>query len=335
MNICEKTGVQSGLKTEGIPVLVITAPTATGKTELLKRLFADDSLSSMAGKAEIISADSMQVYKGLDIGTAKPDESFLSHLPHHLIDICSPDYQFGAGEFVSAADNLCREIWSRQKMPVVCGGTTFYIKSFLYGLPPTPECNAAVRHELERRIKEEGAAVLWQELRGLDPESAEKIHVNDEYRIKRALEICLSTGKTRSDFEVPQKLRPGLKFCIIKLERPRDELYRRIDRRVDEMFALGLADEFAGISKAGFKSSDPGMQAIGYREFFMVDEAALGKEKYLEEVCALIKKDTRHYAKKQLTFFRSMPDGTSFSMNDTDAIRQKIECFFSVNLQNT
>ena len=328
----DKTGVQSNEKAEGIPVLVITAPTATGKTELLETLFADNSSSPLAGKAEIISADSMQVYKGLNIGTAKPDASFRSHLPHHLIDICSPDFQFGAGEFVSAADALCQDIWSRRKIPVVCGGTTFYIKSFLYGLPPTPECNAAVRHELERRMKEEGAEVLWQELRGLDPESAGKIHVNDEYRIKRALEICLSTGKTRSDFEVPEKLRSGFNFCINKLERPREDLYNRIDRRVDQMFDLGLADEFAGISEAGFKSSDPGMQAIGYREFFMADAAALGKDKYLEEVRELIKKDTRHYAKKQLTFFRSMPDGEAFSMDNPEAIKQKIECFFSVNL---
>ena len=320
----DKTGVQSGEKTEGIPVLVITAPTATGKTELLETLFADNSSSLLAGKAEIISADSMQVYKGLDIGTAKPDASFRSHLPHHLIDICSPDFQFGAGEFVSAADSLCHDIWNRHKIPVVCGGTTFYIKSFLYGLPPTPECNAAVRHELERRMKEEGAEVLWQELRGLDPESAEKIHVNDEYRIKRALEVCLSTGKKRSDFEVPEKLRSGFNFCIIKLERSREDLYNRIDRRVDQLFALGLADEFAGVRRAGYKSSDPGMQAIGYREFFM--------ESDIESVKELIKKDTRHYAKKQLTFFRSMPDGFSFSMDNPEEIKQKIEGFFSVNL---
>ncbi len=320
----DKTGVQSGEKAEGIPVLVITAPTATGKTELLETLFADNSSSLLAGKAEIISADSMQVYKGLDIGTAKPDASFRSHLPHHLIDICSPDYQFGAGEFVSAADSLCKDIWNRRKIPVVCGGTTFYIKSFLYGLPPTPECNAAVRHELERRMKEEGAEVLWQELRGLDPESAEKIHVNDEYRIKRALEVCLSTGKKRSEFEVPEKLRSGFNFCIIKLERSREDLYSRIDSRVDQMFELGLADEFAGIRASGFNSDAPGMQAIGYREFFM--------ESDIESVKELIKKDTRHYAKKQLTFFRSMPDGFSFSMDNQEEIKQKIECFFSANL---
>ena len=320
----DKTGVQSGEKTEGIPVLVITAPTATGKTELLETLFADNSSSPLAGKAEIISADSMQVYKGLDIGTAKPDASFRSHLPHHLIDICSPDFQFGAGEFVSAADALCHDIWNRHKIPVVCGGTTFYIKSFLYGLPPTPECNAVVRHELERRMKEEGAEVLWQELRGLDPESAEKIHVNDEYRIKRALEVCLSTGKKRSDFVVPEKLRSGFNFCIIKLERSREDLYNRIDRRVDQMLDLGLADEFAGVRRAGYKSSDPGMQAIGYREFFM--------ESDIESVKELIKKDTRHYAKKQLTFFRSMPDGFSFSMDNPEEIKEKIEGFFSVNL---
>ena len=327
-----KAGVQSEEKTESIPVLVITAPTATGKTSLLEELFANDSGSDFAGKAEIISADSMQVYKGLDIGTAKPDGSFCSRLPHHLIDICTPDHQFGSGEFVSYADSLCSNIWKRQKMPVICGGTTFYIKNFLYGLPPVPESNAAVRKELERRIKEEGAEVLWNELKGLDPESALKIHVNDEYRIKRALEVFLSTGKKRSDFEVPSKLRPGYKFCIIKLERPRDVLYDRINRRVEEMFRDGLAEEFEKLMAAGYKKTDPGMQAIGYREFFLVDGEGKARQDYLEEVKEMIKKDTRHYAKKQLTFFRSMPDGEAFSMDNPEAIKQKIECFFSVNL---
>ncbi len=326
MNIVEKAGVQSGKKSESIPVLVITAPTATGKTALLESLFASNAQSNFAGKAEIISADSMQVYKMLDIGTAKPDKSFCEKLPHNLIDICTPDHQFGAGEFVYAADELCREIWERGKLPVVCGGTTFYIKNFLYGLPPTPECNTAVREELDRRMKTEGASVLWQELCGLDPESAAKIHVNDEYRIKRALEVCLSTGKKRSDFEVPSKLRSGFRYCIIKLERPREILYERIDCRVDEMFSLGLVDEFEHVRACGYKKEDPGLQAIGYREFFMVNETAY-REKYLEEVRELIKKDTHHYAKKQQTFFRSLPDGCAFSADDKAGIAQYISDF--------
>ena len=328
MNIVEKAGVQSGKKSESIPVLVITAPTATGKTALLESLFASNAKSHFAGKAEIISADSMQVYKMLDIGTAKPDKSFCERLPHHLIDICTPDHQFGAGEFVYAADELCHKIWEQGKMPVVCGGTTFYIKNFLYGLPPTPECNAAVRDELDRRIKAEGAEVLWNELNALDPESAAKIHVNDEYRIKRALEVCLSTGKKRSDFEVPSKLRDGFRFCVIKLERPREILYERINSRVDEMFSLGLADEFERVRACGYKKEAPGLQAIGYREFFMVEESG-DRAKYLEEVRELIKKDTRHYAKKQQTFFRSLPDGRAFSADDTAGIEQYISDFLS------
>ena len=329
MNIFDKTGVHSGEKSESIPVLVITAPTATGKTALLESLFASDASSFFAGKAEIISADSMQVYKMLDIGTAKPDSSFCARLPHHLIDICTPDHQFGAGEFVYTADALCREIWEKGKLPVVCGGTTFYIKNFLYGLPPTPECNAAVREELERRLKAEGADVLWHELNALDPESAAKIHVNDEYRIKRALEVCLSTGRKRSDFAVPSKLRLGFRFCVIKLERPREVLYERIDRRVDEMFSLGLADEFEKVRACGYKKEDPGLQAIGYREFFMASASEGERGKYLDEVRELIKLDTRHYAKKQLTFFRSLPDGIAFSADDKAGIAQYISDFLS------
>ncbi|MCR4940047.1 MAG: tRNA (adenosine(37)-N6)-dimethylallyltransferase MiaA [Treponemataceae bacterium] len=330
----KKTGVQSEI-TEGIPVLVITAPTATGKTELLADMFASDADSPLAGRAEIISSDSMQVYKGLDIGTAKPDKAFCSRLPHHLIDICSPDYQYGSGEFLSSADSLCLDIWKRGKLPVICGGTTFYVRNFLYGLPAVPESNAAIRQELERRIKNEGSEVLWKELSGLDPESAAKIHVNDEYRIKRALEVYLSTGKKRSDFSVPVRLRQEYKFCIIKLERSREDLYERINKRVDEMFSSGLPDEFFRLISAGYKKSDPAMQAIGYREFFMVSEEGKEKSVYLEEVKDLIKKDTRHYAKKQVSFFRNMPDGESFPMEDLQAVRQKILCFFSSHLEKT
>ena len=322
--------MQSDEKLESIPVLVITAPTATGKTSLLESLFASDAQSPFAGKAEIISADSMQVYKMLDIGTAKPDSSFCERLPHHLLDVCTPDVQFGAGEFVYAADELCQEIWERGKLPVVCGGTTFYIKNFLYGLPPTPECNAAIRQELASRIKIEGAEVLWNELNALDPDSAKKIHINDEYRIKRALEVCLSTGKKRSDFDVPSVLRDRYRFCIIKLERQREELYRRIDFRVDEMFSQGLVREFERVCASGYKNTDPGLQAIGYREFFLVDANNKDKNDYIEEVRELIKKDTRHYAKKQQTFFRSLKDGLSFSAEDKIGIERFITDFVTL-----
>ena len=163
-----------------IPVLVIFAPTATGKTATVGHLFSDNVPSFFSGKAEIINADSMQVYNGLDIGTAKADKEFLSHLPHHLIDVCSPKEQFGSGDFVRLADIACKDIFSRGKIPVVCGGTAFYIKNFIYGLPITPTADEKTRSLLQEKMKNLGAKVLYEELKSVDEISAYRIHINDE-----------------------------------------------------------------------------------------------------------------------------------------------------------
>lgn len=319
-----------------VPVLVVFGPTASGKTALAGSLFALDSrntggggqMDRFKGLAEIISADSMQVYRGMDIGTAKPDAAFLAKLPHHLINLCDPREQFCAGDFVRLADIACAEINSRGKLPVLLGGTAFYIRNFLYGLPETPESDPAIRSQLRDRAVREGLPALWAELQGVDPVSAAHIHIHDEYRIVRALEVYAVTGRPRSSFSLPAAYRAGYRFLVISLERPRDELYRRIDARVDEMFSAGLPDEFRRLLDSGCTASDPGMQAIGYREFFMTDPLFSD----LPAVCAQIQHDTRKYAKRQDTFIRAIPDVVHLPADDFPAIYSTISAFYTAGL---
>ena len=180
---------------------MIFAPTASGKTALTGDLFSPSG-SHFVLNAEVISADSMQVYKYMDIGTAKADPEFCEKIPHHLINLVTPDVQFTVADFLKMADEKCEEIYTRGKLPVVVGGTGFYIRSFLFGLPETPESDENLRNQLKSRIETEGNEILYKELQSVDPESASKIHVNDAYRIVRALEVFYTTGKKRSDFIV-------------------------------------------------------------------------------------------------------------------------------------
>lgn len=280
-----------------IPVIVIFAPTASGKTALTRELFSPSG-SHFLFKAEIISADSQAVYKGMDIGTAKPEPELCLQIPHHLIDILTPDQQFNVSDFVDMADKLCNEIWTRGNIPVVCGGTGFYIRNFLYGVAPTPVSNEKIRAELQQRIKTEGNLKLYKELQQIDPESAAKIHPNDEYRICRALEIYQISGRTRTDYKIVPELRNKFNFTFIILEPPRNLLYDRINKRVDQMFEAGLAKEINLLKSQGYTKDSPGLNAIGYSEWFEFDD----EEKIREE----IKHHSRKYAKKQYTYIRDI-----------------------------
>jgi len=304
-----------------IPVIVLFAPTASGKTALSLKLFGEGSRSFFKGKAELVSADSMQVYRHLDIGTAKPTAAERALLPHHLIDILDYDEQFSVSDFVSMADSLCVDIWKRGKIPLVLGGTGFYVRSFLMGLPDTPESDENIRLSLKKRIQKEGRKALHDELRRLDPFSAEKININDEYRIIRALEVYALSGKPRSSFSAGGSLREGFDFLTLVLERDRKELYERIEKRVDEMFELGLKDEVESLIRDGADSSMPGMKAIGYREWFSGDRnSAEGIEKIRSE----IKHSSRKYAKKQLTFMADIPGAKRIFLGDESASEEKI-----------
>ena len=282
-----------------IPVIVIFAPTATGKTALTLKLFGSGSHSLFKDKAEIISADSMAVYKYMNIGTAKPDKTVLSQIPHHLIDFLEPNFQFSVNEFVRRSDLLCIEIYSRGKIPAIVGGTGFYIRNFLLGLPKTPESNAEIRTQLKNELEKSGIDFMYEKLKLVDNESAQKINKNDAYRILRALEVFYLTGKPRSSFSLSEKLRENYDFFTVILERDRSDLYERIDMRIEQMFSQGLEQEVQSLIEKGFTKDDAGMKAIGYREFFEgFDSPAEIKEK--------IKHDSHKYAKKQYVFMKGI-----------------------------
>lgn len=289
-------------------VVFLFGPTAVGKTECL----AD--LASL--NIEIISADSMQVYRGMNIGTAKPDAGFLKRIPHHLIDIRNPDEQFHAGDFVTEAERLIPGILDKGALPVISGGTAFYFLNFLYGLPEAPPTNRETAETLRREILSGGRERLYEELRRCDPVTAARIPVGDTYRLTRALEVYRSSGRPLSSFLTEPSPRTDYDIKIIELTRPRDELYARINRRVDMMFEQGLADEWRSLCGCGYTSEMPGMKAIGYSEFFLSDDE--------DEVRDLIRRHSRRYAKRQMTFFRKIPNRHLVSPRDTETMRRII-----------
>lgn len=305
-----------------IPVIVLFAPTATGKTALVRTLFGSGSFFRFKGCVEVISADSQAVYKGLDVGTAKPTAEEQDGIPHHLIDIVSPFEQFGLGEFMTEADRLCKEIVLRGHIPLVVGGTGFYIRSFLLGSPQTPQSDPSVREKVFELLSKEGAAALHKRLSLVDEKSADRIHVNDEYRICRALEVYYTCGKPLSSFEMPKKLRDGFDFLTLIAERDKEQLYERINARVDQMFADGLEAELARLKQEGCTAETPAMKAIGYREFF---DASLHTS---AEIRSRIKLDSRKYAKKQITFMRGIPEARKVSADDVETVQNLIEAFF-------
>jgi tRNA dimethylallyltransferase len=255
------------------------------------------------GGVEIINADSMQVYRGMDIGTAKPGRDVLKRLPHRLLDVVDPNQQFNAGEFTRHADRLITEIRRKSGIPLVAGGAAYYLRCFMYGLPAAPAGAPRIRRELKEQLKSRGLSYLRQELEQVDPATAAALDDRDSYRIVRALEVYRTAGKPLSAYPVPREMRKGYRFLCIGLERPREELYRRIDTRVDRMFTLGLADEVRTLISRGYTAADPGMKGIGYREFFEMRKGCLNSS----GLKALIKTNSRRYAKRQMTFFRSIP----------------------------
>lgn len=305
-------------QTENKPqkVVLIFGPTAVGKTEILLEL--------MAGEAEVVSADSLQAYRGLDIGTAKPEPEVLSRLPHHLIDIRDPDEQYNAGEFVAAADRCVGEIASRDRLPVVSGGTPFYLRNFIYGLPQTPPGDPAVRSQIEAEVEAEGADAAHARLARVDPETAARLSPRDNYRIKRALEVYRLTGKKLSCFSVSYSMRDVFDMLLIGFDRPRDELNRRIELRVNGMFQRGLVGEVASLISAGYTEGAPAMQGIGYREFLQMRQAGCIT---VSGVRDMITRNTCRFAKRQRTFFRRFPDTCWFHPSEKKRIAQTIERF--------
>jgi tRNA dimethylallyltransferase len=299
-----------------IPVLVLFGPTASGKTNVLLRL-VDRSLSRAV---EVVSADSMQVYRGMDIGTAKPSAREMERLPHHLIDIRDPNEQFNAGDFVRLANEAIGDIARRGAFPVVCGGTGFYLKNLILGLPESPPADEAIRAALKGELHEKSAAALMEELARGDPVSAQRIHLNDTYRLLRALEVLRLSGCPLSSFGASgQSAETNYRFLVVGLSRPREELYRRIDARCAAMFAQGLPDEVRRLCGMGYTPRDPGLRAIGYREFFVQDELGLYHlSRDIPGVQALVAQNSRRYAKRQITFFASLSGVQWLEAGDDD-----------------
>ena len=286
-------------------LLVICGPTASGKTAL-----AVECAKRLDG--EVISCDALLVYRGLNIGTAKPTMEERAGVPHHLIDVCEPYDSFSVSDFERIAVPALEDILARGKVPVLCGGTGFYMNALLYkssfGSAPA---DTAVREKYESIAREEGREALHARLREVDPESAEKLHFNDLKRVIRALEIYELTGRKKSlqaDGDLPR-----YPFEAFAFNFPREELYHRIERRVDTMFAAGLVEEVRGLLNSGVSASTQCMQGIGYKEVVEL----LKNDDNLSTMSDIIKKNTRNYAKRQLTFFKRMEnlhwlDPTSF-----------------------
>lgn len=275
-------------------VLVICGTTASGKTAL-------SIACAKAFNGEIISADSLLVYKGLDIGTAKPSLEEQMGVPHYMIDVVSPKESFSVSDYENAALPILEDLLMKAKTPIICGGTGFYINSLLYKSQfGNIGANEAIRRYYEDMAKEHGKECVYEILKEKDPESAEKLHYNDLKRVIRALEIYDVTGKPKSaQRDVPI---PRFDFLSVSIEYPRDILYERINRRVDIMFESGLVAEVEGLLQNGVAEEMQCMQGIGYKE--VAEGLRLGATQ--EEMKELVKQKTRNYAKRQQTFFKRM-----------------------------
>lgn len=277
------------------PLFILVGPTAIGKTslsiELAKRL-----------NGEIISADSMQIYKYMDIGTAKITNEEKECINHFMIDEVNPDEEFSVSDFQCRANNYIEEIYSRGKLPMIVGGTGLYVNSLIYDLDFTSSVsNWNLRKKYEREAEEYGNEHLYEKLKNIDPESAKRIHINNTKRVIRALEVYNETGKPMSDFYKDfRKPNEKLNISMIGLTMDREKLYERINQRIDIMMNQGLVLEVKTLLEKGYNQKLTSMQGIGYKEIIKY----LNGEYSLEEATLLIKKGSRRYAKRQLTWFR-------------------------------
>jgi tRNA dimethylallyltransferase len=289
-------------------LLVLLGPTAVGKTRLSLTL-------AQRWDGEIISGDSMQVYRGMDIGTAKATPEERALVPHHLIDIHDPDYPFSVAEFQQLASQLVADIDGRGKLPMLVGGTGLYIESLCYGFEFIEAgTDEAFRREMNEFADAYGEEALHARLQEVDPATAERLHPNDRRRIIRALEVYSSTGKPLSQHLEGQKKESPYECCFIGLMMERSLLYRRIELRIDEMLQLGLVEEVRRLLRAGYTRDLVSMQGLGYKEI----AAYLVGEMTLDEATELLKKSTRRFAKRQLSWFRHMPDIHWIDMTDPE-----------------
>ena len=306
-------------------IITIAGPTASGKTAL-------SILLAKEMDGEIVSCDSMQVYKDMDIGTAKPTPEEQQGIPHHMLSVAEPWEDFSVSRYCAMADPIVEDILRRGKSPIIVGGTGLYMDALIRGNAFAPCPSTGRREELEALAASQGIEAVIEKLQKADPESAARLHPSDQKRIIRAMEVYLETGMTitehnRKTQEIPPKYHP-IRFALA--DRQRQTLYDRIDRRVDAMVEAGLIDEIQGLLARGIPEKCTAMQAIGYKEFV----AALHGACSLEEAAGQVKQSSRRYAKRQLTWFRRNPeniwlireDGQT-SMEILDSARQYLRDF--------
>lgn len=295
-----------------IEVPVILGPTAVGKSELALQLAENFGY-------DILSCDSRQIYKFMSIGTAKPSESEQRRVKHWLVDVISPDETYSAFSFAEDAASIIRKQHRSGKKVLICGGTGLYFHSLSSGMGMCTVSDKQTRIHLQNRAAAEGTEKLYEELRKVDPEAALNIHSNDLQRIIRALDIYYQTGKPMTALQKTGSPPKDMEFVIFVLTRSREDLYRRINMRVNSMFSTGLLEEFQKLKMMGYDETSPGMVSVGYRELFAVDK----KKVDLQRAVELIKQNTRHYAKRQMTWFRNKTSGLHLDITtDTESIRE-------------
>lgn len=275
-------------------VVAIIGPTAVGKTKLSIKM-------AKRFHGEIISGDSMQIYKGMDIGTAKIKKEETEGIPHHMIDILEPDEEFSVADFQISVRRYIDEISSREHLPIIVGGSGLYIQAALYDYQFSNEKrNDSLTKKLEEQVAKEGILPLYEYLKKIDPQEAEKIHPNNHRRVIRAIEIYETTGKTKSEYHKEQKLDSPYNVKLIGLEMDREELYERINKRVDQMIEAGLINEVEYFYKNGYEHCQS-MRGIGYKEFIPY----FNGEESLEDSIRTLKRNSRRFAKRQYTWFKN------------------------------
>ena len=304
-------------------VIAIVGPTAVGKTSLSIRL-------AKRFDGEIISGDSMQIYKGMDIGTSKITEEEKEDIPHYMLDIRNPGEDFSVAQFKTLVQQHIKDITERNLLPFIVGGTGLYIKSVLYDYDFSDrKRDPAITKRLETFVREKGVLPLYEKLKKIDPYQAEKIHPNNYRRVIRALEIYETTGMTMSEYHKQQKSEPIYDYLLIGLTMERSILYEKINKRVDEMIDLGLVEEVKELIDQNLEDSQA-MKAIGYKEFIPYFKG----EQSLEQSIQLLKRNTRRYAKRQLTWFKNKMNVEWFDLTKAREesyikIEKRVEQFLS------
>lgn len=296
-------------------ILIICGPTASGKTELAVKC-------AKALKTEVISADSMNVYTGLDVGTAKPTEKEMDGVVHHLIDVCAPTESFSVGDYREKAAPIVENLIKNGKIPVICGGTGFYINSLIFKMSYGKTAADIIAREKYKKIADEkGNLFVYNILKEKDEKSAEKLHFNDLKRVIRALEI-VDNGVKKS--ELNDGKTPLYDYKAFMIDVPREILYKRIDERVDNMINNGLIEEVARIVSHGITDNNQCMQGIGYKEIYEYLNGKTDKEAAIEK----IKLNTRHYAKRQITFFKKQIETIALPFDSADENVKRILSYY-------